>query len=312
MSVHSHVTRCTLALTFLWISHAPLAAQLSFDVQADRIAITSGDKKVVEYVMSDPDILRPHFTRAYSPGGLLLTRANPPVPGVDAVDHSSMHPGIWMAWGDINGLDYWRNKARLEHVRFLQEPVIQDGRLTFTTQNRFVNLDQAPVGLLVNHISVGSIASGTAIVWQATLQAEYGDLKFGDQEEMGFGIRLATPLTEKKSGLITNSQGQKSAAKTWGQAAQWCDYSGQIDGRACGITAFTSPKNFRASWWHNRDYGLSVANPFAKAAMKQGMSDPVTIAHHESLTLTFGVILHDVENYNPAEAYNEALKSFVP
>ncbi len=58
--------------------------------------------------------------------------------GVDALDHDTMHPGIWLGFGfgDISGHDFWRNKAAMEHVRFVSEPQIADGRLTFSNECR--------------------------------------------------------------------------------------------------------------------------------------------------------------------------------
>lgn len=283
-------------------------AQLQFKQETTGLTITNGSTKVVEYVHSDPQILRPYLTRAHSPSGLMLTRANPPVPGVDAVDHPTMHPGIWLAWGDINGQDFWRNKGRIEHVRFLVEPKIDRDSLTFTTENRLQSTEGVNIGTLLNRLQVSLQPIGTVILWQATMKAGETAIKLGDQEEMGFGIRMATPLTEKQSGVITSSTGLKSAAKTWGQPADWCDYSGQIDGKPCGITSIASPKNVRSSWWHNRDYGLCVANLFAKAAMKQGDPDLITIQPGQSLTLTYGAVLHDGDKYDPQLGYEQALK----
>ena len=37
-----------------------------------------------------------------------VTRHHPPIEGQDRVDHGTFHPGIWMAFGDISGSDYWR------------------------------------------------------------------------------------------------------------------------------------------------------------------------------------------------------------
>lgn len=291
--MHQHT--CALAILCLALTATPSAAQLQFETKGNGLAITNGRVKVVEYIHTDPQILRPHFTRAHSPSGLLLTRANPPVAGVDAVDHPTMHPGIWLAWGDINGEDFWRNKGRIEHVRYSDQPKIEGDRLSFSTENRLVTTAGTTIGTLINRMQIAILLDGTMISWEATMQATDVPLKLGDQEEMGFGIRMATPLTEKKGGVITNSEGLQTASKTWGQPADWCDYSGQIEGRPCGITTFASSKNFRKSWWHNRDYGLCVANPFAKAAMKQGATDPVTIEPGKSQTFAFGVILHDAQ-----------------
>jgi hypothetical protein len=54
-----------------------------------------------------------------------------------------------------------------------------------------------------------------------------------------------------------------------------------------------SRRNFRESWWHNRDYGVFVANPFGRAAMKQGDRSSVAVAPGESLRLEFGALVHD-------------------
>jgi hypothetical protein len=67
----------------------------------------------------------------------------------------------------------------------------------------------------------------------------------------------------------------------------------------------SAPGNFRESWWHNRDYGVFVANPFGRAAMKQGAPSTVTVKKGESLRLMYGAMLHDGADYDPAVAYRE-------
>ena len=112
---------------------------------------------------------------------------------------------------------------------------------------------------------------GWLLVWDATFTATEQELVFGDQEEMGFGARVASECTEKNGGALLNSSGAKTAKATWGKPAAWCDYSGTKDGRRVGITLMPGPKNFRESWWHNRDSRkFFVANPFGRAAMGQG------------------------------------------
>jgi hypothetical protein len=124
---------------------------------------------------------------------------------------------------------------------------------------------------------------------------------------MGWGARVATPLTEKNGGVIVSSSGVRTAAKSWGQSADWCDYSGKIDGKGCGVTLMAGPDNFRPSWWHNRDYGVIVANAFGRAAMKQGERSEVKVAKGERLRLVYGAMLHDGLGYDPPAAY----RSFV-
>ncbi len=58
-----------------------------------------------------------------------------------------------------------------------------------------------------------------------------------------------------------------------------------------------SPNNFRVCWWHNRDYGVFVANPFGREAMKQGARSSVTVSRGESLQVTFGALILDHNAY---------------
>jgi hypothetical protein len=51
-------------------------------------------------------------------------------------------------------------------------------------------------------------------------------------------------------------------------------------------------KNFRESWWHNRDYRVFVANPLGREAMKQGAKSSIEITKGQSLQFRFGALIH--------------------
>jgi hypothetical protein len=103
-----------------------------------------------------------------------------------------------------------------------------------------------------------------------------------------------------------------TAAGTWGQPADWCDYSGSVDGSPLGITLLSDPRNFRPSWWHNRDYGVFVANPFGRAALKQGAPSLVTVKRGETFRLRFGAVLHGGPGYQPTVAFESFRRLPVP
>jgi hypothetical protein len=273
----------------------------------DRLVISCGEKPVAEYIFGDKKILRPYFANVHAPGGSQVTRNHPPIQG-DAVDHAEMHPGVWLAFGDLSGHDFWRNQGRIEHVRFKEKPTVSDGELTFATQSRLITRDGKELCQLASRFLLADRQDAWLLVWDATFRSEDGDFTFGDQEEMGFGARVATPITEKAGGVLLDSAGRKTAAATWGKAAKWCDYSGKIDGHSAGITLLAAPANFRESWWHNRDYGVFVANPFGRAALKQGERSTVTVKRGEEFRLVFGAVFHEGEKYDPAEAYAEFVK----
>ena len=141
--------------------------------------------------------------------------------------------------------------------------------------------------------------AGWLLDWQATFQSDQADFSFGDQEEMGFGARVATPLTEKNGGVITSSPGRRTAASTWGQAAAWCDYSGKLGEHPAGITLIPDAGNFRESWWHNRDYGVFVANPFGRAAMKQGEKSKMNVPRGQPFRIRFAAMIHEGPDFDP-------------
>ena len=287
----------------------PKGDGFQFTQTPDRLVIAHSGQPVGEFVFRDDVILRPYFANVHAPGGLKVTRNHPPVAGVDATDHDTMHPGIWLAFGDISGADFWRNKGRIEHVRFIEPPAVRDGRLAFATECRLRTADGLSLCSLINRFTLAAQTNAWLLTWDATFRSDDGNFTFGDQEEMGFGARVATAITEKNGGIITSSAGLKSAKNTWGQPAEWCDYSGTVDGKPIGITLLSDPKNFRPSWWHNRDYGVFVANPFGRAAMKQGDKSAVTVKRGEDFRLRFGAAIHTGSEFNPANAFRTFLES---
>jgi hypothetical protein len=279
----------------------------AFDVveHPGRVQISLGDVEVATYIYQDDEILRPFFANVRTSSGIPATRPHPPLEGVDATDHAAMHPGIWLAFGDISGEDFWRNRGRIEHVRFTEPPHVSQGQLTFATESRLLAAkdtarSDAELGRMESYILLRPIRGGWLLDWQATFRANGEPLVFGDQEEMGFGARVATPLTEQRGGTLTSSSGRTSAAETWGQPAAWCDYAGTVSGTQVGITLIASSENFRTSWWHNRDYGVFVANPFGRAAMKQGGASRIEVPPARPLVLRFAAVIHEGDRYDAA------------
>lgn len=275
--------------------------------QKDRLQIFYAGKSLVEYVFRDPDVLRPFFANLKTVGGLQVTRNYPPVPGEDATDHATMHPGLWLAFGDVSGTDFWRNKGVIRHLRFVSKPMVEERRLTFSTASELLSSDQQVICSVVNRFVLQIHSTDWSLIWDSTFLSEKQGFTFGDQEEMGFGARVATPLTEKKGGIILSSTGDRSARSTWGQAAKWCDYSGVVGDAQVGITLMASPDNFRESWWHNRDYGVFVANPFGRAAMKQGGQSTIEVPKDKPFRIIFAASVHDKKDHVIQKSYRRFL-----
>jgi hypothetical protein len=272
----------------------------------DRLQVRIDKKQFATYVWSDPKILRPYFCNVHAPNGVQVTRTYPPDPVVnkDNDDHDTMHPGIWLAFGDVNGLDVWRNKARVWHAHFVEEPIVEAEHATFTVLNAYDPLTGSNQSSFYEtcRYDIYSLDIGWYILCQSAFQSRKGAIRFGDQEEMGLGVRVQTPLTVKfGSGTILNSEKGRNEYGTWGFPAKWCSYYGKVDGNVVGVTLMPGPGNFRPSWFHSRDYGLVVANPFGKKAMtaadKTDVAPDATIVPKGNVfRLAFGVFLFAAKN----------------
>jgi hypothetical protein len=280
--------------------------QVSFERDAGTVEIRIGDRPFATYVFGDGAITRPYFCNLHAPGGGLVTRPVPPGRN-DLQDHPQMHPGLWLAFGDLSGEDSWRLKSPVQHVEFVEEPRAGTGRGTFAVQNRYLTRqDRRTICEEVCQFTIVANKVTTTILWDSTFTPVGDAIVFGDQEEMGLGVRMAGRIAEGagKGGLLTNSEGATTAGNVWGQPAAWCDYSGEIDGRPVGITIAGHPQNTRTSWWHARDYGFMAANLFGRAAMQQGAASRIEVPLGESFRMRYAVVVHDGRpggGYDPAE-----------
>jgi hypothetical protein len=210
-----------------------------------------------------------------------------------------MHPGLWMAFGDISGVDFWRNKGLVRHVKFLKKPAVEESVASFTVRNSY-EADGKPIctedcEIQVNFNSFPQY-QGTLITWTSRFTPAGDRFYFGDQEEMELGIRVATPLTVVKGGTIRDSEGRTNGKDVWGKQADWCEYTGTLNGKRVGIVLMPDVKNFRRSWFHARDYGLLLANPFGRNAFTKGEKSRVDVKPGGELRLKYGVFLYDSDN----------------
>jgi hypothetical protein len=303
----SLTTHCPAA--FLVLYSSAFAADLACDTQSDRVVITDAGRPVCEYRFADKEIPRPYFCNVRAPCGAQVTRPHPPGPG-DLDDHATFHPGIWLAFGDLNGADSWRLAAPIEHVEFIDAPHVADGAVTFTVHNHYRNASNDST--LCDEVAEWTLSAsdGAYLVSLDTRFTSDQTLVFGDQEEMGLGVRLATPIAENQElgGLLTDSTGRTTAQNVWGQPADWCDYSGTIGDQQVGITMLAHPENSRESRWHARDYGPLVGNPIAQKAFTGQDAAPIVVQPGDEFRLRFRIVIHNGRpgaGYDPAAANTE-------
>ena len=240
----------TASLAALILATVPVRADERSEVTlvraGDQLQIKLGGDPLATYVFRDETVLRPYFTHLYAPGAVPVTRRFPPVEGTDPTDHATMHPGLWLAFGDINGADFWRNQGRVEHERFVEPPTGGPGRGSFVVRNRYVaRPGEAPVCFETCRVTILARPAGTLLILDSELASDAHALAFGAQEEMGLGVRVATPIAVKQGGRLLNSDGLTGERQAWGKHADWCDAAGMIEGRKAGVTLMPDPVTLR-------------------------------------------------------------------
>lgn len=281
---------------------------VEFRTNGNELQCAVDGQKFFSYFTRDEKTPRPFLAHVFAPGGVQVTRNHPPVEGRDLTDHDTFHPGIWLAFGDLSGADSWR----------VQEPIVQKmlsvtpergGRGEFEVAQQYMHGERVLCDERCRRTVVVR-PWGWLLIWDSTFRPSIDEIVFGDQEEMGLGVRMATPLIVKNGGTIVNSAGLKNEEQAWGKQADWCEYSGTIDGRRVGIVMMADPKNFRRSWWHARDYGLLEANPFGRKAFTGGEESRVVLRRDETLRLRFGVLVFNEDPQAPFDrsaAYTDFL-----
>lgn len=227
----------------------------------------------------------------------------------EATDHPH-HQSMWLAHGDVNGLDFWHDPAC--RIDTAGAPRIKRTVGLFEVEIVLPLLWKGPDGAEIlreeRTYRFASRRSMRLIEVTAVLTPTNGDVVFGDTKEGTFALRLRPELRLKGKvarASILNSEGQKDGA-CWGQSARWVAYEATLDpiepgspAIRVGISAFDHAKNLRhPTRWHARDYGLLAANPFGAhdfTGKPKGTGDHL-LSEGKSLEMRWLVALYEEED----------------
>lgn len=272
--------------------------------------------EIATYLLKHDKLTRRAFVNVKTPSGIQVTRNFPPRkpddidPGYGAeqgIIHPVMHPGIWMSFGWIDGNDYWRLQSKVKFEGYLKEPTATENAASFTTRDQYLDKSgQNTICFQDTSYRFTRTPMGVRLDWHAVFYNRERDFTFGDQEESGLALRIASPLrVQGGNGRILNNHGQKNGKGTWGKEFTWIDYSGVSNGKRAGVLIVPDPKNARPCWSHSRDYGALVSNPFPKQPKER--REPyvtTTVKRGQLYQLKYTVLIHESENaeFDPAAA----------
>jgi hypothetical protein len=273
------------------------------------VAVKVGDQPFTTYVFQSK--VKPILWPVIGPTGKEMTRAWPMREGNP--DEKKDHPhqrSFWFTHGEVNGIDFWAETARVQGTIQHKELVKAEGGSvgTVVTQNEWLGPDGGKVLTDERTMRFGADGESRWIDFDVTLVAAADEVKFGDTKEGSFGLRIAESMrTDRKlGGKIITSEGLTDAA-AWGKPAAWVDYHGPVQGETLGIAILNHPSSFRfPTGWHVRTYGLFAANPFAEGDFSgKAQETSHVMKKGESLTLRYRVIFHkgDEKQGKIAEAF---------
>ena len=262
--------------------------------ESETITVTLNDRHFTTFRYAKAQF-RPYFFPVLGPNGREVTRGETSDISKDHVHHRS----LYVAYGEVNDVDLWgegSNSGRVVPQGFTQK---QGGAVVsrLYTQNSW----QTQVGEVlmtdVQNYRIYNLPEDAAILdLDLSFIASVGDVHFGDTKEGGIiSIRVHPSMNASDGGKMENAFGGINEAETWGKRANWCDYSGVVDGTPVGIAVFDHIVNPRyPTYWHVRNYGLMGSNIFGGASFERDPSKDgsYTLKQGEEMHFRFRVLIH--------------------
>lgn len=317
-----------IALTLLLMITAQMPAQQKPAVTINKLGDTYEFKvgaDVVTRYHARGNFSKPFLWPLNAPGGIGLTRDWPiksDTPG-ESKDHPHQR-SAWFGFGEIiptgvsgiatsigtKGIDFWTEGLNHGKIDCSQVDISQAATGKLQARNYWKTADGRPVIDEIRDITLMTLENAYLITVRVRLKPHFGT-QFGDSKEGAFAVRVTDRLSahNNPTSEITLSTGGRGEGECWGRKADWCSYSGEIDGKRCGIAIFDDPTNRYRACWHVRSYGLMAANPFGRVrsgfpAHKDGTDSIVQIKAGDELMLRYGILLF-TGNVNVREYFRQ-------
>ncbi|MCL6533110.1 MAG: PmoA family protein [Armatimonadetes bacterium] len=261
------------------------------------VQITYQGKPFTAYVLQGAP--KPYLYPLYGANGKPITRHFPMrVVQGESMDHPH-HRSVWFTHGAVNGVDFWGEGAGKGKIVPRELVRVESGLVLsrIVARNDWVAPDGKTLLEETTEIIAYAAPEARWLDYTVSLKAKEEPVRFGDTKEGTFGVRVASSMevTRGEGGQIVNARGQRNK-DAWGKRAEWCDYTGPVEGEIVGIAIFDHPANFRhPTYWHVRDYGLFAVNPFGihdfEPDKPAGTGDYL-LASGQTLTLRYRLYLH--------------------
>jgi len=302
-----------------------LPIELKVNGAEKKVDVMVDGKLFTSYIYPD-NVKKPVLWPVMSPAENMLTRSFPMVNKEgDRTDHPH-HVGIWLNYGDVNGLDFWNNSEAIPPekrdgfgtIYHKSIDKVENGTGTAQLSTSAVWKSPENRAMLDEHTSFNFMALGNVRIIDrtTTLKALVEKVEFTDNKEGMFAIRVARELelpSEKPTNLMdshgnvtrvekmdnTNVKGNYRSAdgvegkEVWGTRCRWMKLASEIKGEPVSLVIIDHPTNVGyPTYWHARDYGLFAANTLGQKVFSEGKNElNFSLEKGESVTFKYRLVV---------------------
>lgn len=295
-----------LSILFFVAGCSTIAQKVKFthDGPNQKVDIYFGNSYFTSYIYPDDmekQVLYPIVTAS----GKEITRGYPIKPRpFERTDHPH-HVGLWLNFGDVNGLDFWNNsfavkpedKHRFGSIKFKEIVESNPKKGILITASDWVN-NKDEVLLNEKSTFVFSEKNGVRTIDRTTELTAQKEVTFTENKEGMLGLRTDRAFEEPAdkpgrfldadgnvtevpvlnnqgvNGVYRNAEGL-TGSDVWGKRSPWVALRAEKEGEIITIVIFDHPDNPNyPTWSHARGYGLFASNNFAGRAVDKS-ANPV-------------------------------------
>ncbi|MCK3682828.1 PmoA family protein [Maribellus sp. YY47] len=280
---------------------------VNLDQANQKVEVTIDGKLFTSYIYPNT-IMKPTLWPLMSPAGNMLTRSFPLAEKAgDRADHPH-HVGVWLNYGDVNGLDFWNNSDAIPEEKrsgygtiyhqSVDKAESGDGKAALEVSAKWKSPDNEVLLDESTRFDFLAPSPDVRIIDRTTtLTAVADEVHFYDNKEGMFAIRVARELelpsdgpTElvDSHGVVTRVENMDNSNITgnyhssdgvegeevWGTRSRWMKLSGAINGENVSLVIVDNPANVGyPTYWHARGYGLFSANPLGQKIFSDGKQE---------------------------------------
>ena len=313
-----------LALGVLWSCKPQLSGTVTFqdNPEGKKVEVYVDGQHFTSFIYPE-DMEKQVLYPIYTASGKEITRGYPLNPRpFERVDHPH-HIGMWLNFGDVNGLDFWNNsyaipperKYRYGTIRFtgILEKDPENGKLTVTAD--WVNSGDTVLLKERTTYVFGGDRQSRFIERMTELTAQT-EVTFTENKEGLLGIRMDRSFEEPSrnptdvtgpdgkpagerilnndgvNGVYRNASGDMGG-DVWGKRSPWVALRAEKEGEVITVAIVDNRNNpGYPAWSHARGYGLFATNNLGGRAFdKEAEELKIVLQSGEKLLFKYRVII---------------------